>query len=659
MTEIVKPSLSNSKINTGTGSYAYKASIFDVQLSNNMDYENIDYSGKTELINPELNEGAGANSNIYEYTGATSALDLAGATDASHSLASKSILIPELEPLTHVDPSNTPSSNNPEPEYKYQELGEKINKIYNVTETIKGTIGSAATKIGENLVDMTVMAGATIASKTQRAYGKYLDSLGLHDYAQTYYDAADWVEDKSSSFIGKSYGDDFYEDYVQTHNIDKDIAYSNLHTYGETGATIAGYVAIGVSTGGTGLMPVISAASAGGSAAQKAFQNGATFNEAAINSGVAAAAGYASGYGLDKLGVAARGATSIPQVLGYTGAGALVGASTPAVTSAVEYNTYGNDSYDSYNEYAKATGAYKSMAIGGAVGGTITGVQAAKGYYDFAKEMKEAGVDPRTAHKLMKQSKKDYTTSTEENPLSKEAIKRNKEMAKDPRYRELNKEVAKHNKTMQDYGKVKKNIDSDVLSEAEEYAAKNVAHYKEVEPAMTAEMKTLESESRHLEGMEHVIKGEDSTARKIVDNVEFYGKMKRAANNVNDGVRYTMVCDEATIESDIEQVMTGLKSDGYTIKRFTNTFGETDATYKGINATIKLEDGTQVELQFHTPQSYSVKTDTSHVLYEISRNKGVSTEVEKELATQLCKEATKDIHLEHLAEKYPSGSFVG
>ena len=386
MTEIVKPSLSNSKINTGTGSYAYKASIFDVQLSNNMDYENIDYSGKTELINPELNEGAGSNSSTYEYTGATTGLELAGSTDANPSKTMSTILIPEPEPLTHVD-------SQPSQDISNETTPKAPSKAENYAKTVLGSLGSGFIKIGESIADALVMTGATIASKTERAYGNYLDSLGFHDWAQDYYDAANWVEQKSADIIGRDVAGDIYSDYVDYHELDENIAYGGVHTVTETGATIAGYVAIGAATSGTGLMPIISAASAGGSAAEKAFQNDASFNEAAVNTGAAAIVGYASGYGLDKLGIAARGATSIPQVLGYTGAGALVGAATPAATSAVEYSTYGKDRYDSYHEYAKATGTYKSMAIGGAVGGTIVGIQAGAGYAKAIKNGRYAQYD--------------------------------------------------------------------------------------------------------------------------------------------------------------------------------------------------------------------------------------------------------------------------
>ncbi len=38
--------------------------------------------------------------------------------------------------------------------------------------------------------------------------------------------------------------------------------------------------------------------------------------------------------------------------------------------------------------------------------------------------------------------------------------------------------------------------------------------------------------------------------------------------------------------------------------------------YKGINTNIKSSDGQIFELQFHTPNSFNVKQNINHVLYE-------------------------------------------
>jgi hypothetical protein len=302
------------------------------------------------------------------------------------------------------------------------------------------------------------------------------------------------------------------------------------------------------------------------------------------------------------------------------------------------------------------------MLVGGAIGGTVVGAQAVKSYASFASDLKKAGLTPKEAREIMKKSTDTFVNGSENNPHTEEAVKRNAKIARSNDYKALNREVVKHGKTLQEYGS-KPNPDAELLSRAEVYAEQNVAHAKEIEPAITEEMHSLEDGSRKLVGLEHNIKGKGSMARKIAnDATDWYGgDLEQAAGDVNDSVRYTLICDEKTMATDVEECMTALKKDGYKVVEFKNSYGNKEVPYKGINTTVETPDGSRFELQFHTEESFSVKEETTHTFYEIGRNKGVSTEYEEKLANGLSKSASNQVdspYLDEVGKKYPKGSFV-
>ena len=287
------------------------------------------------------------------------------------------------ESRSNANTSNTTAK----PAEKAQKVGEVINKIYSGIETFKGTVGSTALKIGETFVDFAVMAGGTIASKVQRGYGAYLDHLGFEEDAMLYRDSAEKVERFVQGFVEKDFSSGSYDDYVKQNNIDKEIAYSNLHTGTAIVTSAVGYGTLSLLSGGTAGMVTIGAVTAGGNEAQKAFQNGATFNQAAIATGAATAIGGGTGLAMGGLSNVAQVTTSIPGAIGMTAAGAATGAAPAVVRSGVEYATYGKNQYDSYAEYAKANGVLEEALIGAGAGGIIVGGQAFNNAVKFNSEL--------------------------------------------------------------------------------------------------------------------------------------------------------------------------------------------------------------------------------------------------------------------------------
>ena len=143
------------------------------------------------------------------------------------------------------------------------------------------------------------------------------------------------------------------------------------------------------------------------------------------------------------------------------------------------------------------------------------------------------------------------------------------------------------------------------------------------EPAITALMESLEGEGRYLIGLSHKLKGLDSLQRKIIsDSVNDNISLQQAASKIGDSVRYTLICPQATLSTDVIDSVRTLVEQGYKILKFKNTFGSDQ--YNGINMSVLAPSGVKFELQFHTEQSFTTKEVLTHTLYEISRSQDSS-----------------------------------
>lgn len=154
--------------------------------------------------------------------------------------------------------------------------------------------------------------------------------------------------------------------------------------------------------------------------------------------------------------------------------------------------------------------------------------------------------------------------------------------------------------------------DSDVKAAAARLEDAAAAH----EAAVTGDLTKLAAENgADMEGLDHRLKGDASLRRKIAGDMEERGTtVEQEEARIFDALRYTAVLDPEHYESGGQAMIDGLKEQGYTVARFRNTWGSEG--YEGINAVFQTKDGYAFELQFHTPQSLSVKDTESHPLYE-------------------------------------------
>ena len=285
--------------------------------------------------------------------------------------------------------------------------------------------------VGESIVDGAVqLAGGAVSyvvGAIDEDAGKAMQE-GIQEFVST-----DWT--------GKG-----YDAFVNAAGIDPEIAYGPAHTAGNVVGQVAGYAAISMIPGaGPVVTAVVGGMAAAGSAAEAAYANGATFNEAMVVSTVAGVIGGVSGAASNQLGTVARTATTATEVLKYTAAGAVVGMVEPVVNSGVEYATYGNNDGQSYFEYMEESGGYKKVLMGATSGAISTGTQAGKSYKNYKnlvdsdtyKNFEADSINKRiddhqydAAQKAGK-SKDDYIMTPEEIDLAKkEAIEDAQDIAK-------------------------------------------------------------------------------------------------------------------------------------------------------------------------------------------------------------------------------------
>lgn len=168
-------------------------------------------------------------------------------------------------------------------------------------------------------------------------------------------------------------------------------------------------------------------------------------------------------------------------------------------------------------------------------------------------------------------------------------------------------------------------------SQASLIAEQKLQKAKEVEPAITETLKSIESEKAHLEGLEHRLKSTESLSRKILtDSHDMEVSLEEAAANIKDALRYTLIIEENDYTELTKKTLDKLTEKGYSVYAFKNYWANDSIDYQGINTTLKTSDGMIFELQFHTKESYDTKSEKTHKYYEIIRSESASDEEKAE-----------------------------
>lgn len=176
-----------------------------------------------------------------------------------------------------------------------------------------------------------------------------------------------------------------------------------------------------------------------------------------------------------------------------------------------------------------------------------------------------------------------------------------------------------------------------ILEQAEYQAIEILKNAQLVEKQITKDMQQLESSKSSLIGEEYKLKDKDSLTRKIISDAInntkkditdlSFADIDKAAFEIGDGLRYTLLIDEDVYKETVKSSLDELTKKGYRVVNFKNSW--TKPHYKGINVSIQSPTGFLLELQFHTPYSFKTKETLTHEFYQIKRNISLSKDVQE------------------------------
>lgn len=191
-------------------------------------------------------------------------------------------------------------------------------------------------------------------------------------------------------------------------------------------------------------------------------------------------------------------------------------------------------------------------------------------------------------------------------------------------------------------------IESFAHKEARRLAQKLLAEAGENEPQITADLQKIASEiSAEIIGLENRLKLQESLTQKIIDMANLRSQsFEDAAETINDSLRYTFIFAVKNYAESFHKTIELLWETGFYVpeKRIWNAWknvgGTFDKGYRGINITVISSQKQNFEIQFHTDESYKLKSKI-HDLYKESRQKQTSTQRRKEIKRIAIAEARK------------------
>ena len=103
--------------------------------------------------------------------------------------------------------------------------------------------------------------------------------------------------------------------------------------------------------------------------------------------------------------------------------------------------------------------------------------------------------------------------------------------------------------------------------------------------------------------------------------------MIEAINSICDALRYTIVIDDRLYKDKMEEYIRKIEDMGNQVIKFKNAWG--NEYYQGLNVSFIDHDGFKFEVQFHTPNSYSIKEGKLRDVYNIIRDPDSSPDLIK------------------------------
>lgn len=149
--------------------------------------------------------------------------------------------------------------------------------------------------------------------------------------------------------------------------------------------------------------------------------------------------------------------------------------------------------------------------------------------------------------------------------------------------------------------------------------AKGMIYYNKAlqkEPQITEFIKKQAVENGFkIQGLNYRIKSKESYLRKIESKYSENGNKYE----INDILRYTYIGSNNKLTEKTLYNIQDMKQKGYETIKIKNTWNDKNNPYKGINTIVKDKDGFKFEVQYHTQESFNLKNNEMHELYEKAR----------------------------------------
>ena len=189
---------------------------------------------------------------------------------------------------------------------------------------------------------------------------------------------------------------------------------------------------------------------------------------------------------------------------------------------------------------------------------------------------------------------------------------------------------------------IKEKTTKENLLNAQKQAEKLISIAKEKDIVITKDLQNIiDKTNGRLAGLDYRIKSTDSLVRKLIDKSEAKGiSVDEYASKITDILRYTNVSTTKNFTGDYYSIIDNLIKKSYNIVEVTNTLGDINASYRGINCLVSDKDGYIFELQFHTEESLNIK-EVNHKLYEELRLKTTNKARQLELYKEMQKKSAE------------------
>lgn len=185
-----------------------------------------------------------------------------------------------------------------------------------------------------------------------------------------------------------------------------------------------------------------------------------------------------------------------------------------------------------------------------------------------------------------------------------------------------------------------------MINEARRLVVELLTQAAKNEPQITADLQNITREiSVEIIGLENKFKTQVSLMRKLINaTIPNLQTIQEVAEINNDALRYTFVLPFETYAEGSRQIIESLQNLNYRIpanriwNAWENIGRRFDKGYRGINITAISSQNQKFELQFHTAESYRLKTET-HFLYAELRDKKISRERQSKIIEMLKRSA--------------------